>query len=49
MAVEIYQARRAYLMSHPIPIHSSVALLPRCGAAVDDGKQQGFNTLAYTG
>ena len=50
-AMEVYQARRACLVSYPLLalIAYTVALPPRCGAADDDDKQQGFNTLAYTG
>ena len=39
-AVEVYQARRVYLISHPLlalPTYM-VALLPRCGAADGDDK-----------
>ena len=47
-AMEVYQARRVYLISHPLLalLAYMVALLPRCGAADGDVKQQGFNTLA---
>jgi hypothetical protein len=50
-AVEVYQARRACLISHPLPAFTAyrVVFLPRCGAAHDDDKQQGFNAFAYTG
>jgi hypothetical protein len=50
-AVEIYQGRTACFISHPLlALHAyRVVLLSRCGAADDDDKQQGFNTLAYTG
>jgi len=50
-AVEVYQARRAYLISHPrLAFLASIAvLLLRCGTADGHGKQQGFNTLAYIG
>ena len=47
--VEVYQARSACPISHPLLalLAYTVALLPRCGAADDDEKQQGCNTLAY--
>ena len=50
-AVEVYHARRTCLISHPLLafLAYTAALLSRCGAADDDEKQQGFNTLAYTG
>ena len=50
-AVEVYQARRACLISHPLLtlLAYTVAFLPRCGTADSDDKLQGFNTLAYTG
>jgi len=50
-AVEVYQARRACLPSHPLLalLAYTVVLLPRCGAADDDDKKQGSTTLAYTG
>ena len=50
-AVEVYQARRAHLISHPLLalLAYTVVLLPRCGAADSDDKQQEFNTLAYNG
>ena len=50
-AVEVYQTRRAYLSPHPplALIAYTVALLPRCGAAHNDDKLQGFNASAYTG
>ena len=50
-AVEVYHAWRACLISRPLlalPAYG-VVLLPRCGAADGDGKQQAFNTLAYSG
>ena len=49
-AVEVYQAWMVHPISNPLLalLAHTVALLPRCGAAVDDVKQQGFNTLAYT-
>jgi hypothetical protein len=50
-AVEVYQARRACLISHPLLAFTAyrVIFLPRCGAADDDDKQQRFSTLANTG
>ena len=50
-AVEVYQARRACLSSHPILalLAYTIALLPRYGAEDDDSKQQRSNTLAYIG
>ena len=50
-AVEVYQAQRAYLISRPLLalLTYTVAFSSRCGAADGDEKQQGFNTLAYTG
>ena len=49
--VEVDQARRAHLCSYPLLawITYTAALLPRCGAADDYDKQQGFNGPAYTG
>ena len=49
--MEVYQARGAYLISHPLLalLAYTVALLPRCGAADNDDKMQGFNAFAYTG
>ena len=49
-AVEVYQARRAYLIAHPLLalLAYTVELLLRCGAAHNDDKLQGFNSLAYT-
>jgi len=48
---DVYQAQGAYLISYPLLalLAYTVALLPRCGAADDNDKQQGFNTLAHTG
>ena len=50
-AVEVYQARRARLISHPLPalLTYAAVLLPRCGTADGDDKQQGFDTLADNG
>ncbi len=50
-AVEVYQARRANLISRSLLalLAYTVALLPRCGAADDNDKQQGFNIPAYAG
>jgi hypothetical protein len=49
-AVEVNQGRRACPISRPLlALHAyRVVLLSRCGAADDDDKQQGFNTLDYT-
>jgi len=50
-AVEVYHARGVFLISHPLlalPAYR-VVLLPRCGTADDNCKQQGLNRLAYTG
>ena len=50
-AVEVYQARRAHLISHPrlaFPAYIVVLMLRR-GTADGNDKQQGFNTLAYPG
>ena len=45
------EARRACLISHSLLafLAHTIALLLCCGAADNDDKQQGFNTLAYTG
>ena len=50
-AVEVYQVRRAYLISHPLlaMLAYTVALLPCCGAADGDDKQQRLNALVYIG
>ena len=50
-AVEVYQARRAYLNSRSLLalLAYTVALLPRRGPADDNDKQQGFNIPAYAG
>lgn len=50
-AVEVYQARRAYLISRSLLalLAYPVAFLPRCGPADDNDKQQGFNIPAYAG
>lgn len=50
-AMEVYQARRAHLISHPLLtlLAYTAVFLPRCGAADGDDKQQGFNTLADNG
>jgi len=50
-AVEVYHARSACFVSHSLlalPAYG-VVLLPRCRAADGDGKQQAFNTPAYSG
>ena len=43
-AVKVYQARRAYLVSRPLLalLANTAAFLPRCSAADDNDKQQGF-------
>jgi len=50
-AVEVYQARRAYLISHSrlAFLACTAVLLLRCGTAGGNDKQQGFTTLAYIG
>jgi len=50
-AVEVYQARGACLISHPLLalLAYTVALLPSCGTADNDIKQQGFNALSHCG
>ena len=50
-AVEVYQARRDYLIAHPrLAFLAYTAVLLLRGGTVDgNDKQQGFNTLAYIG
>ena len=50
-AVEVYHARGTCLIAHPLLafLAYTATLLSRCGAADDDEKQQGFNTLARGG
>ena len=50
-AVEVYQVRRACLISYPLlaMLAYTVALLPGCGATDGDDKQQRPNALVYSG